>query len=226
MKAAAAGRRPLPGGAAARDNGGMPDAPPTTPSTPERLAPQEEAPPPLRPRYGRIGTVARWKPVHLGHAAMLEALLGRADRVLVGIGSVNRYDLRSPFTAAETRDMLRLALAGRRGYEVIEVEDLDDGPRWRDMVKERFGPLDLFVSDNDYVRDLLRPVYAVELPVRLVPPERRVPVDGTMVRRAMARGDDWQGLVPPKVAAYLEASGLAARFRREFGLATLARDAG
>ena len=33
-------------------------------------------------------------------------------------------------------------------------------------------------------------------PVELVPEEERIAIDGTMVRREMARGDGWRDLVP------------------------------
>ena len=42
----------------------------------------------------------------------------------------------------------------------------------------------------------------------------------------MARGEAWQELVPPEVAAFIENNGLDERFRREFGLETLAAAAG
>jgi len=172
----------------------------------------------------RLGMVARWKPVHLGHAAVLEALLERADEVVIGIGSSNRYDVRNPFTPEESADMIRRVLGDRGPYELIQVPDLGNGPRWREMVAGLLGPLDLFVTANTYVRDLLQEVYPVIHPVRLIPPERRIALDGTAVRKAMARGEGWRDLVPPAVAALIDERGLAARFRREFGLATLALD--
>ncbi len=48
----------------------------------------------------------------------------------------------------------------------------------------------------------------------------------TGVRRAMARGNDWQALVPAGVRDYLVANDLPERFRREFGLATLIDELG
>ena len=176
-------------------------------------------------RVARIGMVARWKPVHLGHAAVLEALLERGEHVSIGIGSSNRYGLQNPFTAAESAEMIRLVLGDRRDYALVEVPDLGHGPRWRAMVADLMGPLDLFVTGNAYVRDLMREVYPVVHPVSLLAPERRIPLDGTRVRKAMARGEAWRGMVSPEVAEYLEAEGLVQRFRREFGLATLALDA-
>lgn len=169
--------------------------------------------------------VARWKPVHLGQAPVLRALCRVADEALIGIGSSNKYDLRNPFTQEETEQMIRAVLKDEPNYTVIPVPDLDDGPRWRLMVKDIFGPLDLFVTDNPYVAGLLDEFYAVARPVTLVPAEERIALDGTMVRREMARGDGWRELVPPPVARFISANQLDERFRREFGLRTLALDA-
>jgi nicotinamide-nucleotide adenylyltransferase len=172
----------------------------------------------------RIGMVARWKPVHLGHAPVLRGLCERANQALIGIGSANRYNVRNPFTLAETEEMLRLALAGRENYTLIPLPDLDDGPRWRAMILELFGPLDYFVTANPYVANLLKADYRLIRPVALVPPEEKIALDGMMVRRALARGDEWQALVPPLIADYITTRHLAERFRREFGLQTLALD--
>jgi nicotinamide-nucleotide adenylyltransferase len=182
-------------------------------------------PPVLPDRVARIGMVARWKPVHLGHAAVLDALRARADDVAVGIGSANRYDVRNPFTAGESADMIRTLLAPGDAVRLIEVPDLGHGPRWRAMVAALLGPLDLFVTANAYVRDLMAATYPVVHPVWLLPPDRRIALDGTTVRRAMARGDAWRELVPGPVARLIDERGLADRFRREFGAETLAQEA-
>jgi nicotinamide mononucleotide adenylyltransferase len=174
------------------------------------------------PRFARIGMVARWRPVHNGQAAVLRALCANAREVLIGIGSSNRYNARNPFTLSETEDMLHLVLDGRDNVRVIPVPDLDDGPRWRLMLLDLFGPLDLFVTDNPYVANLLGDDYPLRRPVELVPLNERVRVDGSMVRAAMARGERWQAWVPEKVAEYIQSNGLDVRFRKEFGLETLA----
>jgi nicotinamide-nucleotide adenylyltransferase len=171
---------------------------------------------------GIIGMIARWRPVHLGHAAVLNAICRGGERVLIGIGSSNRYNLRNPFTLEETGDMLGIALEGYANYSLLPVPDLDDGPRWRGMVRDLFGPLDLFVTGNPYVASLMKETYPLAHPADLLAPDERVPIDGSMVRRAMARGEDWGALVPPGVAAYITKHGLDERFRREFGLETLA----
>lgn len=174
----------------------------------------------------RIAMVARWRPVHLGHAPVLRGLSEVGREVLIGIGSSNRYNTRNPFTAAEAEAMIRLVLGEQRNFTVVEVPDLDDGPRWREMVLRLFGSLDVFVSDNPYVASLLGNDYRVIRPVTLVAQADRCPIDGTMVRRAMARGDGWRDLVPASVARLISDGGLDHRFRKEFGLQTLALEAG
>jgi nicotinamide-nucleotide adenylyltransferase len=175
--------------------------------------------------FDRLGMIARWRPVHRGHAPVLRALCDRAAQALIGIGSSNRYDLRNPFTLEETVDMIGLLLAGRENHTVIPVRDLDDGPRWRAMVVELFGELDVFVTDNPYVSILLPSDYRILKLLALVPEGERIAINGTMVRREMARGDGWRDMVPPKVVDYIAARRLDERFRREFGLQTLALDA-
>ena len=167
--------------------------------------------------------IARWKPVHIGHARVLAALTRSSETVVVGIGSANKHDLHNPFTAAETRSMLEAALGEQISrVQIVDVPDLGNGPRWRAMVVEMLGPLDAFVTANDWVKRLLEPDYPIVHPASLLSPEERVRVSGTMVRELLARGGDWRALVPPAVARYLDEHGLAARFVREFGLATLA----
>lgn len=169
--------------------------------------------------------VARWKPVHLGHAAVLRGLCGRAGQALIGIGSSNRYSLRNPPTLDETTEMIRRVLGDRGNYSLVPVPDLDDGQRWRELVLRLFGPLDLFVTANAYVAHLLEVDYRIARPVDLIADEERVAIDGTAMRREMARGDGWRELVPEAVARYIVGGRLDERFRREFGLATLALEA-
>jgi nicotinamide-nucleotide adenylyltransferase len=145
-------------------------------------------------------------------------------QAIIGIGSSNRHNLRNPFTLEERTDMIRLALAGRGNYTLVPVPDFDDGPRWRAMVIDLFGSPDLFVTDNPYVASLLGADYQVIRPVELFPYDKRIAVDGTMVRKAMARGDGWLELVPDEVADYIVTRQLDDRFRREFGLEALAMD--
>lgn len=172
--------------------------------------------------HGKVGMVARFKPVHLGHAVILVKACARAETFLIGIGSAGTYDYKNPFTLEETEAMLRLTLSGFENFEFLAVPDIHNGPKWRERILSLFGKLDYFISANNYVRSLLEDVYTVAHPLRFIDKEDETPITGTAVRMQMARGGDWRGMVPDAVAAYIENNELDERFRSEFGLRTLA----
>jgi nicotinamide-nucleotide adenylyltransferase len=172
--------------------------------------------------FERIGIVARWQPVHKGHTPVLRALCTRSKHALIGIGSSNKHDLRNPFTLEQRMTMLQLALKDWENYSLIPVPDLDDGPRWRVLVKELFTSVDIFVTQNPYVSSLLSEDFTLVRPIELIPKDQQIPIDGSMVRQAMASNEDWQEFVPEEIADYICSNHLDVRFRQEFGLQTLA----
>lgn len=173
-------------------------------------------------KYQRLGMVARWQPVHLGHLAILNALLEQSEHVLIGIGSANTYNFRCPFTLPETETMLALVLKPVKNFTIIPIPDLNNGPRWRRMVKSLFKELDCFVTANPYVANLMEKEYIIKHPVELLRDEEKIKVNGEMVRKAIAKNENWQSLVPEQISDYITANKLDIRFRKEFGLETLA----
>lgn len=174
-----------------------------------------------------LGLICRFQPLHRIHARLLVAAAARGELLKVGVGSPARSDLRNPFSLEERLEMLRVACEGLSAeVEVIPVPDLGHGPRWAAQVTRLFGPLDRFVSANGYVRRLLEPSYRLSHPLELIPPSQRAPIGGAEVRLAMARGEEWDSLVPPAIAELLRSRGWVDRFRREHGLALLRQHAG
>lgn len=179
--------------------------------------------------YKKIGAIGRFRPLHTGSANMLDALCECSEHVIIGIGSANRYNARSPFTAEETRVMLDLYLSQRfSNYEIICIDDFGhmhgfrDGQRWQEEILRKYGALDTFVAGNPYVADLLKESYTITHPSMIVAPEKQGKVSGTLVRREMAKGGNWKQYIPEVVAAHMREHSLVERFRREFGVQTLA----
>ena len=54
--------------------------------------------------------VARWRPVHRGHAAVLRALCASGEETLIGIGSANRCNVRNPFTIEDEQRAVDYAM--------------------------------------------------------------------------------------------------------------------
>ena len=173
---------------------------------------------------GSAAILGRWQPVHLGHQAALQSLCERFERVTIGIGSSNVTDYRSPFALDHIRAMLHLALDGFSNYRIIPIPDDPDDAAWQQSVRIAFSQPDVLFTANPWVAHLLEDTFPLAHPAAAIPPGRRVKVSGTMVRRALARGAEWQQLLPPPVADYLAAHGLEKTFRARFGLHTLAME--
>ncbi len=183
----------------------------------------------LAGKLGRTGVIGRFKPLHNGGAVLLEELCRKAEHVVIGIGSANIYGIRNPFTAEESKGMTDAYLSPRfSNYEFVLVDqfghlpEYSDGKRWTQEVLKLYGDLDAFVSGNEYVRELLAPHYNVIESYLIVPPEKRIHLSATEVRIEMARGESWRAMVPEEAEKYMEGNNLVERFRREFGLKTLA----
>lgn len=181
-------------------------------------------------KYKRLGAIGRFKPFHLGAYAMLEAMCESAEHVVIGIGSSNKYNSRNPFTTQETKEMIDAALFQKfSNYSFVEIPDFahipeyKDGKRWVEEILSNYGDLDGFVSGDNYVVDLLKEHYRMIHPSEMIPKEEWIYVRGSIVRAEMAKGSDsWKAFVPTEVADYLIKNGLVDRFRKEFGLETIA----
>jgi nicotinamide mononucleotide adenylyltransferase len=179
---------------------------------------------------GTIGVIGRWKPLHLGGAAMLETLCKQAEHVKIGIGSCNKYNLRNPWTAEESYEMISVYLTPRfHNFSVLFIPDYAhipeyrDGKRWKQNIAEEFGELDYFVTGDKYVAQLLQDKYKILHPGDLVSEDKQVFLKATAVRVEMAKNGNWQQFVPKETAEYIIKNKLDERFRKEFGLQTIAQ---
>lgn len=181
-------------------------------------------------KFHKLGVIGRFKPLHNGGALMLETVCENAEHVIIGIGSPNKYNMRNPFTAEETKEMLEAYLAPRfKNYEIVFVQDYahipeyKDGQKWRQEVAKQFSGIDAFVTGNDWTAELLKQDYKIIHPAELIPEDKWIMLRATMVRVEMAKGMPWERLVPENVARYIKENEFDERFRREFGLETLAQ---
>lgn len=110
--------------------------------------------------------IGRFQPFHIGHAAMIERALSKANRVILVLGSArSARSVRNPFIAAERREMIRSALPDFADRLVFtEVRDYFNGPRWAAAVRreiashttprERVGLFGHFKdASSNYLRD-------------------------------------------------------------------------
>ncbi len=172
----------------------------------------------------KLGIVGRFRPPHKGSAQVLDDMCKTADRVVIGVGSSNRYNYRCPFTAEETEEMIRTYLDGRHtNFEIAHIPDsghipgYEDGKQWVNDIKERLGTLDGFVTGNPYVAGLLKEHYRIIEPESILTTNAYTAIHGTPVRMKIAMGGNWEMRVPNEVVKLIKNRGWDQRIRREFG---------
>lgn len=157
-------------------------------------------------RVKRVVFPGRFQPVHKGHVQVLRWLLGRAEEVIVVIGSAQRsHEVKNPFTAGERITMLRLALR-EEGLDLsrvimIPVPDIEYNSLWVSYLETLLPEFDAAASRNPLVVRLFKERgYII-----LAPPffERRV-YSGVKIRRLMLEGGEWEPSLPRSVAEYIK----------------------
>lgn len=183
-------------------------------------------------RLGYVGVIGRFKPLHSEHAAFLDDLCRRSKKVVIGIGSSNKYDARNPFTAQETEEMIHAVLADHSNYSIVKIPDSGhlpghaDGKKWTEELRCQFGNLDFMISGNPYVAGLLanHVDYSILHPIEVMPKELWGHLHAKKIRSMIVKDEDWRELVPDVIAVYIDSNGLADRMRDEFGEQILEMD--
>lgn len=121
----------------------------------------------------RCIVLGRFQPFHSGHASLVKAAITHAngDEVVVAIGSSQAgWEATNPWTADERQAMIQAWACGE-GHDitVVQVEDINDPPRWVEHATQAHGSGVLVTSDGPTM-DLYRAagwdVHEVELAER------------------------------------------------------------
>jgi cytidyltransferase-like protein len=181
--------------------------------------------------FVKVGVIGRFKPLHNGGKVMLETLCEKAEHVIIGIGSTNKYNVRNPFTAEESKEMIEKTLMPEYNNfsfvyipDFAHVADYSDGSRWSKEITKQYGSMDGFFSGDAYVTELLKEHYHIIQPQDIIPEEKMIKLRASQVRLEVALNDEhWKEHVPEEVTKYLEKNHLVERFRQQFGQATISQ---
>ena len=145
---------------------------------------------------------------------MVSEAADQADEVIVVVAAAaDAGTFENPFTAEERRKMIASTLetAGIGPFQIVDVPDIHDPPRWARYVMSLTPTFDLVLAHNAETLDLFG---REGVPTMRATPYRMDEISGTRVRQLMLEGGDWEGLVPPAVAEYLIRIDGADRVRR------------
>lgn len=160
--------------------------------------------------------IGRFQPLHLGHVNAFKHVLGRADEIIVVVGSAQySHTTRNPFTAGERITMVRLALREEKidaeRYYIIPIRDLHIHKMWVAHVVSLTPEFSVVYSNEPLTSTLFR---EEGIKVEPIPFFDRNTYSSTEVRRRMLHDESWRGLLPSTVADYIEEIGGVDRIRK------------
>jgi nicotinamide-nucleotide adenylyltransferase len=143
-------------------------------------------------RINRAFYIGRFQPYHIGHHTVLESIAGEVDEIIVGIGSAQRsHEPENPFTAGERVVMVSRSLKDLDiDCYVIPIEDIQRNAVWVSHVRSMTPHFDL--------------AYTAGVRVKRSPMHQRDVYSGTLIRKKMRSGEDWEHLVPDAVAETID----------------------
>ncbi|MFB6490002.1 MAG: nicotinamide-nucleotide adenylyltransferase [Thermoproteus sp. AZ2] len=155
----------------------------------------------------RAAFIGRFQPPHWGHFKAMEWALGRAEELVVVIGSAQyNYILKDPFTAGERIWMLREG-SREAGLDLsrlifIPLENIPNNAAWASHLLSYVPPIDVAYTNNAFVQLLLRSAGIAAEPTPVLDRER---YRSTYIRELMLKGDErWRELVPKSVAEIID----------------------
>ncbi|KON26182.1 hypothetical protein AC480_06165 [miscellaneous Crenarchaeota group archaeon SMTZ1-55] len=149
--------------------------------------------------------VGRFQPFHLGHAAVIQAILNEADELLIVIGSSQKsHDLDNPFTTGERLRMIKAALNElkiQKPFHLIPVPDSTMHALWAPKVIAYCPPFDVVYSNEPLTRRLFK---EAGITVQNTPMFHRERYSATEIRRRILSDEDWRSLLPTSVVRVIE----------------------
>jgi nicotinamide-nucleotide adenylyltransferase len=150
--------------------------------------------------------VGRFQPFHKGHLETVKFALGKVDQLVIVVGSAQKsHEPKNPFTAGERVRMIKEALdsdkVGAGRILIIPVPDVDVHSLWTRQVDMLVPKYEVVFANDPFTLMLFREreVKTIEAPL-----VDRNEMQATEIRRKMAMGEKWEGLVPAPVARIIK----------------------
>ena len=155
--------------------------------------------------YKTCFMIGRFQPFHLGHLHAVKYVLGRTDRLLIGLGSSNippSFD--NPFSADERREMIRSSLTKEKErIEIYGIADHASDEKWVSGLLKTLPPFEMTYTNNSHIQYLFR---ERSMDISGIPFFDRSKLSGTGVRENIRNGLEWRHMVPAGTVNVVEGS--------------------
>ena len=158
--------------------------------------------------------VGRVQPFHKGHLQTVGIILQQVKEIIVGIAFAEQnFTFDNPFSCGERVEMIWRALDGeiRSRALIIPIRNQEDNRLWPSYAIQYLPSFDVAYTNNRLQQMLLE---QEDVHVQSLPWVDRKRLAGSLIRRRMADGVDWEHLVPSGTRDFLVSIHAAVRVRR------------
>lgn len=147
--------------------------------------------------------IGRFQPLHFGHIHLIHESLKQIEMLQIGVGSAQDYQIHSddnPFSyelrEQMLKEMIRHENLENRIKSVIPLIDDPDDDVWREIVLKQTGPVDVVVSNNDWVNGIFN---RVNIPTLSIPLYKRDLYEGKKIREVLKDSKKYHEYMPDYV---------------------------
>lgn len=154
-------------------------------------------------KYNRGLLIGRFQPLHFGHIHLVHEALKHIKTIIIGVGSAQDYQVHSdenPFSYDLRKQMLMTMIKEEhlsdRIESVIPLTDDPDDDVWRGIVLNQTGPIDVVVSNNDWVNGIFE---RDGIPTLSMPLYKRELYEGKKIREILKDSKKYHKYMPAYV---------------------------
>jgi len=148
--------------------------------------------------------IGRFQPFHKGHLKVIKYLLEKYDKIVIGIGSSQYKNIsKNPFSSEERKRMIEKTLKNESlsEYEIIDIPDIHNPPKWVDHVLSIFSDFEVVASNNDFTKELFQKKGYKVVDTPIFDGEH---LSGKNIRKRIKNNEEWRDLVPNPVLAIIK----------------------
>lgn len=135
--------------------------------------------------------IGRFQPFHRGHLHLIKHAFEYADKLIIGVGSVNAVDDNNPFSYEERKDFIINSLKRHNLLDKIEkivpINDYPSDDDWLKEVEKQVGSFEITFGNNEWTNNILEK--AGYMVVR-IPFHKREIYEGMKIREEMKKAKD------------------------------------
>lgn len=148
-------------------------------------------------RYKKGIIIGRFQPFHFGHKHLIQKALEVCDTLVIGLGSINKYDKDNPFSIEKRHAMLAQFLekeeVKNRIEKIIDIPDNPSDEKWFEYIMQQSRKIEVVIGNNEWVNEIFT---SRKIPVITIDYLKRELYEGEKIRILMEEKKHWEDRVP------------------------------